>query len=116
MQNVIAPPKPKSSLIQKETAADANLDKAPDSSERIPEKDFAVDHSEDGVAKSSSGNPAVTTDKQSQEYQDSHVTSSGGEGSPHAQKASDPYESPHAKKTGDNDSSALAKESRRYVV
>ncbi|KAL1091999.1 hypothetical protein V6Z11_D07G193900 [Gossypium hirsutum] len=112
VQNVIAPPKPKSSLVQKETAADANSDKVPDTSERIPEKDFAVDHSEDGVAKSSSGNPAVTTDMQSQEFQDSHVTSSGGEGSPHAQKASDPYESPRAKKTGDNDSSALAKESR----
>ncbi|PPD87905.1 hypothetical protein GOBAR_DD15155 [Gossypium barbadense] len=112
VQNVIAPPKPKSSLVQKETAADANSDKVPDTSERIPEKDFAVDHSEDGVAKSSSGNPAVTTDTQSQEFQDSHVTSSGGEGSPHAQKASDPYESPRAKKTGDNDSSALAKESR----
>ncbi|PPS06119.1 hypothetical protein GOBAR_AA14530 [Gossypium barbadense] len=111
VQNVIAPPKPKSSLVKKETAADANSDKVPDTSERIPEKDFAVDHSEDGLAKSSSGNPAVTTDTLSQEFQDSHVTSSGGEGSPHAQKASDPYESPRAKKTGDNDSLALAKES-----
>ncbi|XP_039021069.1 epidermal growth factor receptor substrate 15-like 1 [Hibiscus syriacus] len=113
VQNVIAPPKPKSSLVQKETSsatvADANSDKIPDTSERIPEKDLALDQSEDGLAKK----PAVTTDKQSQEFQDSRVTSSGADGSPHSQKTSDPYGSPHAKKTDDTDSADLAKESRR---
>ncbi|GMI68966.1 Arabidopsis thaliana EH domain containing protein 2 [Hibiscus trionum] len=114
VQNVIAPPKPKSSLVQKETASatvsDANSDKVPDTSERIPEKDSTLDQSEDGLAKK----PAVTTDKRTQEFQDSHVTSSGADGSPQAQKTIDPYGSPHAKKTDDTDSSALAKESRRY--
>ena len=122
VQNVIAPPKPKSSSGQKETAsapaADANSDKIPNSSERIPEKDLANDQSEDGLAKSPSGSAAVssTADEQSQEFQDSHVTkSSGADGSSHAQKTSDPCESPHAKKTGDADGSPVAKESRRCV-
>ncbi|XP_039004002.1 epidermal growth factor receptor substrate 15-like 1 [Hibiscus syriacus] len=88
VQNVIAPPKSKSSLVQKETAS------------VIPDKDITIDQSEDGLAKSPSGKPDVTTDKQSQEFQDSHGTSSGADGSP------------HAKKTDDTDSSALAKESR----
>ncbi|XWS33965.1 hypothetical protein CRYUN_Cryun22dG0127800 [Craigia yunnanensis] len=119
VQNVIAPPKPKSSSVQKETAsatvADVNSDKVPDTSERIPEKDLANDQSEDSLAKSPSGSAAEssTADKQSQEFQDSHVTkSSGADGSPHAQKTSDPYESPHSKKTGDADGSSVAKESR----
>ncbi|KAE8695870.1 Kinase superfamily protein isoform 1 [Hibiscus syriacus] len=88
VQNVIAPPKPKSSLVQKETAS------------AISDKDIAIDQSEDGLAKSPSGKPAITTDKQSQEFQDSHGTSSGADGSPHAKKTDDIY------------SSALAKESR----
>ncbi|GMJ07858.1 Arabidopsis thaliana EH domain containing protein 2 [Hibiscus trionum] len=104
VQNVVAPPKPKSSLVKRETAsatdADAKSDKVPDTSERIPDKDIAVDQSEDGLARSPSGKPAVTTEKQSQEFQDSHGTSSGVDGSP------------HAKKTDDTDRSALAKESR----
>ncbi|XVF16038.1 hypothetical protein REPUB_Repub09cG0207200 [Reevesia pubescens] len=117
VQNVIAPPKPKSSSLQKEaasaSAADANSEKVPNASEQIPEKDLANDQSEDGLAKSPSGSPAVTADKHSQEFLDSHVTkSSGADGSPHAQKTSDPYESPHTKKTGDADGSPLAKESR----
>ncbi|XWS45654.1 hypothetical protein CRYUN_Cryun15aG0154800 [Craigia yunnanensis] len=119
VQNVIVPPKPKSSSVQKETAsataADANSDKIPNTSERISEKDLANCQSEDGLTKSPSGSAAVssTADKQSQEFQDSHVTkSSGADGSPHAQKTSDPYESPHAKKTGDADGSPVAKESR----
>ncbi|KAK8606702.1 hypothetical protein V6N13_052464 [Hibiscus sabdariffa] len=104
VKNVVAPPKPKSSLVKKETAsatdADANSDKVPDTSERIPDKDISIDQSEDGLAKSPSGKPAVTTDKQSQEFQDSHGTSSGADGSPHTKKADDTYRS------------ALAKESR----
>ncbi|XVF18156.1 hypothetical protein REPUB_Repub10bG0188000 [Reevesia pubescens] len=119
VQNVIAPPKPKSSPLQNETAsataADANADKVPNTSERIPEKELANEQSEDGLAKSPSGSPAPssTADKQSQDFQDFHVTkSNGADGSPHAQKTSDPYESPHAKKTGDADGSPLAKESR----
>ena len=121
VQNVIDPPKPKSSAVQKETAsataADANSDKVPNTSEWVPEKDLANDQSEDGLGKSPPGSPAVSADKQSQEFQDSHVTkSSGAGGSPHSQKTSDPYESSHAKKTGDADGSPLAKESRRCVV
>ena len=119
VQNVIAPPKPKSLLVQKETAsataADVSSDKVPNTGERIPEKDLANDQSEDGLAKSPSGSAAVssTADEQSQEFQDVHVTKSATDGSPHAQKTSDPFESPHAKKTGDADGSPLAKESRR---
>ncbi|XP_022741931.1 uncharacterized calcium-binding protein C800.10c isoform X2 [Durio zibethinus] len=117
VQNVIAPPKPKSSLVKKETASaatpDSNSDKVPDTSERIPEKDMANAKSENGLAKSPSGSPAVTADKQSQEFQDSHVIkSSDADGSSDAQQTSDPYESPHAKKTADADGSPLAKESR----
>ncbi|KAE8703850.1 Calcium-binding EF hand family protein, putative isoform 2 [Hibiscus syriacus] len=88
VQNVIAPPKPKSSLVQKETAS------------ATPDKDIAIDQSDDDLAKTPSGKQAVTTDKQSQAFQDSHGTSSSADGSP------------HAKKTDDTDSSALAKESR----
>ncbi|XP_022775494.1 epidermal growth factor receptor substrate 15-like 1 isoform X2 [Durio zibethinus] len=117
VQNVIAPPKPKSLSLQRETAsataADDNSDKVPNTSEWIPEKDLATDKSEDGLPKSPSGSPAVAADKQSQEFQDSHVTkSSGADGSPHPQSTSDPYETSRAKKTGDVDGSPLAKESR----
>ncbi|EOX90642.1 Calcium-binding EF hand family protein, putative isoform 2 [Theobroma cacao] len=119
VQNVIAPPKPKTSSVQKETpsatADDAKTEKVPSTSERIPEKDLANDQSEDGLAKSPSESPAVssTADKPSQEFQDSHDTkSSVANGSPHAQKTSDPFDSPHAKKTSDADGSPLAKESR----
>ncbi|XVF62316.1 hypothetical protein PTKIN_Ptkin08bG0207400 [Pterospermum kingtungense] len=108
VQNVIAPPKPKSSSVQKETASatagSSNTDKVLNTSEGIPEKDMANDQSEDGLSKSPSGSPAVTENKQSQELQDSHATKSVADGSPHARKTSDSYESPRAKQT--------AKESR----
>ncbi|OMO83384.1 hypothetical protein COLO4_22557 [Corchorus olitorius] len=118
VQNVIAPPKPKSSSVQKETASAtasvANSDKVQSASEQMPEKDLANDRSEDCLPRSPSESPGVrsTADKQSQEFQDSHVTkSTAADGSPHAQKTSDPYESPHAKKTSDADGSPVAKES-----
>ncbi|XVE87553.1 hypothetical protein DITRI_Ditri18aG0126800 [Diplodiscus trichospermus] len=115
VENIIAPPKSKSSSVQNETAsataADVNPDKVPNTTEGIPEKGLENDQSEDGMAKSPSGSSAVTDKQQSQEFQDSHVTESRAVGSPHAQKTSDPYESPHAKKTDDADGSPLAKES-----
>ncbi|PPD80722.1 hypothetical protein GOBAR_DD22352 [Gossypium barbadense] len=75
---LIAPPKPKVSQVQKETAAGANTCKILNTSERIHEKDLPNEQREDSLEESPSGSPAIssTEDKRSQEFQDSYVTNS----------------------------------------
>ncbi|GKV30212.1 hypothetical protein SLEP1_g39052 [Rubroshorea leprosula] len=111
VQNVIAPPKPKSSSVQKQRASTnetANLlsvdadEKSGKTNERITE-DMENNQSENGLEKSSSDSPAENgaVENKSQEFQDSLSAQSSGDGLQHSVKTSGADVSPHAMKTSD---------------
>ncbi|GLT82518.1 hypothetical protein SLE2022_008830 [Rubroshorea leprosula] len=124
VQNVIAPPKLKSSSVRKEkastkesanlssVAADAKSGKVYSSIEQISDRDSENDQSENGLETSPSDSPAENgaVENQSHEFQDSQSAhSSGADGSPHTIKTSGANGSPHAMKF---DGSPHAEETR----
>lgn len=96
MQNVIAPPKPKSLLVRKELAAtneDSNVSSstADSKTDKVTykeqgEENDLVHGQEDGVPKSPSESPGKTVagETQSQEVQDFQTRNLRTDGSPHA--------------------------------
>ncbi|KAJ4837929.1 hypothetical protein Tsubulata_022521 [Turnera subulata] len=96
VQNVVAPPKPKSSPVQKETApTQGDLGASPKSEQASSpgkpgsEKEVTSDQRENGVIRSPPDSPAgrSATEVQSHELRDSPIKkSTGADGSPHAKE------------------------------
>ncbi|XP_031283146.1 epidermal growth factor receptor substrate 15-like 1 isoform X1 [Pistacia vera] len=97
VQNVIAPPKPKSSLVRKDvTSMNNGLNTSSSDTEAKPEKvmskgeentenELAHDQTENGLARSPPDSPAgsAAAESKSQEVQDSQMRNIGADGSPH---------------------------------